>query len=182
MARELPELHLKMQHLAPRYVFAEPDDFPYDLWVPMLVDIHSAQTIGEQRDAFTTGVISMAASHHGLHPVSRSRIGYIDYNQEARFKMESGKPRLSYLEAGEVAIGYQSPDKACPKPAFAVVDKTQSHYHRVVSEPTEELAPVETELGLNVIHALAVTMHDWYPGFGLFPKLADAGIPTSEEL
>jgi len=177
MSQELLKLVLGEVYKRPRYVFEGENGLPYELWVPTLLDIRDAQTIGAQREALTNGIVRVVASHHGLKPASRSRaeVGF-GYKERARFSLDGGVPALKHISIGRIAMGFQSPDEQCPNPAFAVVDKPEEKYHRVVKDSEEELTPTEHELGLEVISSLATTMDNWYPGFELPQKLADHGI------
>jgi hypothetical protein len=51
----------------------------------------------------------------------------------------------------------------------------------VVNDPYESLGEIEKNFSLNVIKALAEKLDDIYPGFTLFERLENMGVPVLED-
>jgi hypothetical protein len=162
-----------------RYVFRDRDAFPYDEWVPSLVDIHSARNYGQQHDALTKAIIGASASRHGLGPASKSRISPVDLKHlRARFHFIEGdeQPKLTHLQVGHIAIGYLTASELTPNRSFAVLDGDEegAAFHEIIPKAEKPLSEAGTSLGLISVSALMNDLADRYPGFDLPRKLEDA--------
>lgn len=179
MSYELPDLILGTNDYGrKRYLFADNAKFPTDAWVPSLLDIHNASTIGEQRSAFETGIVGLVANS-GIVPAGETHARImIDYGDYARVRIKAGRATLSSLRSGDVLVGYQTSDEECLKPAFAVYDTTGLQ-HEVFKDPDQDLTELARSLSLTIFTKLADQFDSRYPGFELHSKIEDAGINLS---
>jgi hypothetical protein len=155
----IPPLVQKETQYGTRYVFRDIDAFPYDEWVPSLVDIQTARNYGQQRDALTKAIIGASASRNGLRPASNSRISPVNLNHvKALFHFKDGEeqPRLTRLQAGHIAIGYLTASESNPNRSFAVLDGDEEDglLHEVVPRAEKPLSEAGTSLGLISVSAL----------------------------
>ncbi len=181
----MPHLPLLRRHSnefnQDRYILANPEGFPYDTWVPTLAEITQAKTFEEQRTALSIGIASVNGCKYGLVPTAEGHAhGRLHTPGDVRFRITDSRARLSYVKVVGIKIGYQTPDTKSPHPAYAVVDGPNK-YHRVVARDSEELSDMETEASLFATYALAIQLHETYPGYEVFPKLTDAGIVFATE-
>jgi hypothetical protein len=188
MSKEIPPIELRTEYNHKKFYFKSRDSFTYDNWVPTLLEVNQSRNYTEQRQSMSAAIIKVAARNNGLEPMPkpgmRCRVGDI---YDARFNGQSSSSLLSFLRIQGYKVGYQSPSKDSPHPAFAVFDENQylderkPTYHKVVNDPYESLGEIEKNFSLNVIKALAEKLDDIYPGFTLFERLENRGVPVLED-
>lgn len=156
-------------------VHTDPKAFPKDIWVDTLTAIYyGSRTISQQREAISRGVIGVSGTFRNLRMVSDNKARARIHGSEARFRVNEGFPRLSFLKAMGISVGYQSATEESPRPAFAVVNA--EGYHRVVRTSDEELDSVEVNLGIEVTKSLAIQLDGYYPSFDIFERLYDRNV------
>lgn len=188
MIRDIPPLEPVETPGGLAYQFADVRAFRYELWVPTLLGIHKARTIGEQREAITEGVLWVGGSR-GFRSGSKGRKVMWLSGGQARIKLDTPQPELSFLRISKIEVGYITPDRDYST-SFAVVEqkdtddkgKPKVSYHEAFKSASGRLGTVERKMGALLVTALGDILDNRYPGFELFAQLAEHGVSRDADL
>lgn len=161
-----------------------------DSWAPLLSEVLSADTIGQQRNAVLKAVVKIGATFGGLQARGIDHPFYSLARADASLKANlalnaSGEPRLRSIVAGlgayafgEIGFFNMASEKRKRKnQAVAVVDVHGSRYsHNVYRSNEQVLDDTAKEISEGVIKALAWHVEKYKPEFGALAELDKLGL------